>query len=111
MSTPQRSSSDLIRVSDAVGWIAATVRNPFARSLFDDSGNEMVDKMVYNSERVLLAKANAAGQIVRGDAVRLIDEAIGDAPDGLHPRNLAAWGTVKATIKESVWYPLAIAAK
>lgn len=101
----KKSSADLIRVEDAVAWIGRN-SNPMSKSLLGE-------KFMFGITDAAAAAVQGAGKdglIRRGDAVRCIEEAIPELPpDELDAWRSGKWSTVRAMIRESVWYPEAVA--
>lgn len=99
-----RENDDHITLADAIHWICA-VDNPTTSSILDDVGNLMLKGMVSDAVRAVVSAADENGRIVRSVAITKINDSLTDPPKDMHPRNISAWGRIKATMKESMWYP------
>ena len=99
-----READDRITIADAIHWIGL-VDNPMVSSILGDAGNLMLKGMVSDAVRAVASAADENGCIVRSVAIAKINDALTDPPKDMHPRNISAWGNIKATMKESMWYP------
>lgn len=99
-----RKVDDHITLVDAIYWIGS-VDNPMTSSILDDAGKLMIKGMVSDAVRAVASAADENGHIVRSVAIAKINDALTDPPKDMHPRNISAWGSTKATMKESMWYP------
>ncbi len=104
MAWNEREADDRIGLADAIHWIGS-VDNPMTSSILDDAGNLMLKGMVSDAVRSVTSVADESGRIVRSVAITKINDALTDPPKDMHPRNISAWGNIKATMKESMWYP------
>ena len=99
-----RETDDHIALADAIHWIGS-VDNPMTSSILDEAGKLMLNGMVLDASRAVASAADENGRIVRSVAIAKINDALTDPPKDMHPRNISAWGSIKATMKESMWYP------
>ena len=104
MSWNGRENDDYITLADAIYWIGSA-DNPMTSSILDDAGNLMLKGMVSDAVQAVSSAADENGRIVRSAAIAKINDALTDPPKDMHPRNISAWGNIKATMKESMWYP------
>ena len=97
---------DLIRVSDALGWLDAMTRATSGE--LNAEGVNMMREMAADARDALQRASDKGGLILRSEASAKIDAALAAPPEGIHPRNAGHWNTIKATFKEAMWYPLAV---
>lgn len=99
----KKSAVDMIHVDEAIGWIERN-NNPMIRSLMGD--DFMAGIVAAASEAVRTASKD--GLIRRGEAVCCINEVIPeDPPAFLDSWRRAQWPTIRAMMRESLWYPAA----
>lgn len=95
--------SDWIRLNDALGWLDAMSNAPTGD--LNQQGVEMKKKMAASAAEALKNAADGRGLILRSKAANQIEAALSTPADGLHPRNIGMWGTIKCAFKEAMWYP------